>query len=402
MKTLTLAFLSASVCAASVFFHTPARAMQPGQDTAYVFETIIEIPVTPVKDQHRSGTCWAFAGISFIEAEILRITGRETDLSEMYIVRHAYEDKASRYVRLHGKSNFGPGGQAHDVTNVIKRAGIVPETTYPGLLYGEEKHDHGELDAVLKGFLDAVIRKRGSRLTPVWHEAFAAILDVYFGPAPEKFDWEGETVDPVSFAGSFSIDPDSYIELTSYNAYPYYEMVKLEIPDNWSNDLYFNIPLDDFMQVIDHALLNAYTICWDGDVSDRGFSHKHGLAILPEKNPEDLDGTERARWEKLSESEKAGELYTFDKPGHEKKVDEALRREHFDNYTATDDHLMHLSGMVRDQNGTRYYIIKNSWDDNSNDRGGYLYMSEAYLKLNTVAIMVHKSALPPDLAKRLP
>ena len=402
MKTSSFIFLLALTWVASVFFHAPARAVQPGQDTAYIFGKLIEIPVTTVKDQHRSGTCWAFAGISFIEAEILRITGRKTDLSEMYIVRHAYEDKASGYVRLHGKSNFGPGGQAHDVTNVIRKAGIVPETVYPGLSYGEEKHDHGELDAVLKGYLDAVVRKRGGRLTPVWHEAFAAILDVYLGKTPEKFDWEGKIYDPLSFAGNLSIDPDSYVELTSYNAYPYYEMVNLEIPDNWSNDLYFNVPLNDLMQVIDHALLNGYSICWDGDVSDRGFSHKHGLAILPEKNVEDLDGTERARWEKLSESEKAGELYTFDKPVNEKQVDEALRREHFDNYTATDDHLMHLTGMVSDQNGTRYYIIKNSWDDNSNDRGGYLFMSEAYLKLNTVAIMVHKSALPPGLPERLP
>jgi bleomycin hydrolase len=402
MKTTSFILLLALIWAASVFFQAPARAMQPGQDTAYVFETLIEIPVTTVKDQHRSGTCWAFAGISFIEAEILRITGRDTDLSEMYIVRHAYEDKASGYVRMHGKSNFGPGGQAHDVTNVIRKAGIVPEAVYPGLSYGEEKHDHGELDAVLKGYLDAVVRKRGGRLTPVWHEAFAAILDVYLGKTPEKFDWDGKTLDPLSFAADLSIDPDSYVELTSYNAYPYYEMVKLEIPDNWSNDYYFNIPLNEFLEVIDHALLNGFTICWDGDVSDRGFSHKHGLAILPEKKLEDLDGTERARWEKLSESEKAGELYTFDKPVNEKQVDEALRREHFDNYTATDDHLMHLTGMVSDQNGTRYYVIKNSWDDNSNERGGYLYMSEAYLKLNTVAIMVHKSALPPALRKRLP
>ena len=370
-------------------------------DTAYIFKTIAEVPVTSVKDQHRSGTCWAFGGISFLEAEVLRITGLERDLSEMFVVRYAYADKALKYVRLHGRSNFGGGGQAHDVTNVIREYGIVPEQVYPGLEIGEEKHNHGEMDGVLRGFLDAVVKKRGGKLTPKWFEAYSAILDVYLGSVPASFDVEGNDFDPPGYAEELEINPDDYVELTSYSIYPFYEQVNLEIPDNWSADLYYNVPLQDLMDVIDYALENGYSMCWDGDVSDKGFSHKNGIAILPEKDVESLDGTERERWEKLTAAEKAKELYDFEKPGDEKEISQQMRQEHFDNYSSTDDHLMHLSGIVKDQHGTKYYVTKNSWDDDSNDNGGYLNMSESYVKLNTIAIMVHKEALPKKLAKKL-
>jgi len=401
MKALTNLILIACISVFIIFSPAQLIAQDEPADTAYIFETLVEIPVTSVKDQHRSGTCWAFGAVSFLEAEVLRITGKETDLSEMFIVRNTYADKALKYVRLHGRSNFGAGGQAHDVTNVIAEYGIVPETVYAGLEIGEEKHNHGEMDAVLQAFLDAVIKKRGGKLSPKWFEAYNAILDVYLGHVPTSFVDEGVDVNPIGYASALEIDPENYIELTSYSIYPYNELVNLEIPDNWSDDLYYNLTVDELMEVVRNALENGYTVCWDGDVSDRGFSHRNGIAILPEKKVENLSGTERERWEKLTESEKGKELYVFEKPGDEKVIDQEIRQEHFDNYTSTDDHLMHLTGIVEDQNGTPYYITKNSWDDDSNDKGGYLYMSESYLRLNTVAIMIHKDALPKKFADKL-
>ena len=401
MKALPKLMSALAVVVIILLFHEKSIAQEETADTAYIFETIIEVPATNVKDQHRSGTCWAFSGVSFLEAEALRISGVEVDISEMFIVRYAYAQKGLKYVRLHGSSNFGPGGQAHDVTNVIREYGIVPEIDYPGLEIGEEKHNHGELDAVSQGFLDAVIKRRGGKLSPIWYEAYTAILDVYLGELPTGFEVEGESFDPESYASSLGIIPDDYVEFTSYSIYPYYENILLEIPDNWSDDLYYNVPIDELMDVIDQALENGYSISWDGDVSDRGFSHKNGVAIIPEKDIESLDGTEMERWEKLTDTEKSKELFSFDKPGHEKLIDQIMRQEHFDNYSSTDDHLMHLTGIVKDQNGTVYYTTKNSWDDDSNDKGGYLYMSESYVRLNTVAIMVHKDGVPGKLAKKL-
>lgn len=385
-----------------IFGQSPALlAQEKNADTAYVFETVAEIPVTSVKDQHRSGTCWAFGAISFLEAEALRITGTEADLSEMYIVRNAYAEKGLKYVRLHGSSNFGGGGQAHDVTNVVRTHGLLPETDYPGLEIGEEKHNHGEMDAVLKAFLDAVVKRRGGKLTPVWHDAYLAILDTYLGKVPESIEFNGTTSGPEEYASALGLDPENYVEFTSYSIYPMYEKVLLEIPDNWSDDLYYNIPVDEMVELMKHAMDKGYSVCWDGDVSDRGFSHKNGLAILPEKDVESLSGTERSRWENLSESERSRELYNFEKPGNEKKVDQAMRQEYFDNYTATDDHLMHMTGIMKDQHGTHYFVTKNSWDDDSNEKGGYLYISEPYFRLNTIAIMVHKDAVPAKLARKL-
>lgn len=394
MKALSRKISSVAMIAFVLLANQGLKAQEVEADTAYIFETMVDVPVTSVKDQHRSGTCWSFAGISFLEAEVLRISEVDADLSEMFIVRNAYSQKGLKYVRLHGSSNFGSGGQAHDVTNVIRENGIIPENEYQGLEIGEEKHNHGEMDAVLQGFLDAVVKRRGGKLSPIWFDAYNAILDVYLGKVPEAFDSK-------AYASELGINPEDYLEITSYSIYPYFEEVLLEVPDNWSDDLYYNLPIDEMMEIVDHALRNGYSVCWDGDVSDRGFSHKNGVAIIPEKDIESLDGTERERWEKLTDAEKSKELYSFKKPGTEKYVDQEMRQQHFDNYSSTDDHLMHLTGIVKDQHGTVYYVTKNSWDDDSNDQGGYLNMSESYVRLNTVAVMVHKDAVPKDLKKKL-
>lgn len=353
----------------------------------YIFDTIVIVDSSPVKDQHRSGTCWAFASVSFLESEIIRQKGDVYDLSEMYVVRNTYPEKAKRYVRLHGNSNIGSGGQAHDLINVIRNYGMVPESVYPGLTIGEEKHNHGEMDAVQRAMLKAVVSNRGGKVTPVWFDAYKATLDVYLGQVPEKFDYNGKTYTPHSFAQSLGINPDDYIEITSFSHHPFYEKFTLLIPDNWTYDDYYNVPVDDLITIMKHALNSGYTVCWDGDVSEKEFTFKKGVATIPLKNWDDKD-------------EKEKEL-TNKKPEPEVNVTQQMRQESYDNYTSTDDHLMHITGIVHDQNGTQYFITKNSWDDDSNDFGGFLEMSEQYVRLKTIAIMIHKDALPEEIKKKL-
>jgi bleomycin hydrolase len=283
--------------------------------------------------------------------------------------------------------------------NVVKEYGMMPDSLYNGLVTGETKHDHNELDAVLKGFIDAVIQ--GHKLTPVWRQAINSILDAYLGKVPDQFMTDKLQLTPKSYSEYCNIDPADYIELTSYTHHPFYQKCILEIPDNWSGDEYYNVPIDDFMTIIDNALGDGYSVCWDGDVSDKGFSHKNGVAIVPELRLNELSDPEKSRWEAMNEKEREEELYKFKKPGQEKNITQELRQMDFDNYSSTDDHLMHITGITKDQNGTKYYITKNSWSAESNKSGGYLNMSESYVRLNTIAIMVNKNALPARIAKRL-
>ncbi|GAB1403497.1 C1 family peptidase [Lentimicrobium sp.] len=386
-----------------LFLFLASTGMQ-AQDTlvapeGYIFTVKKELKTTPVKNQFRSGTCWSFATVSFIETELMRMGQPALDLSEMFFVRHVYQKKAERYARMHGSSNFGPGGQAHDVMNVIASHGMVGESDYPGLIKGENQHVHGELDAGLQGYLDAVVNPKSGKLSQVWPQAVSAILDTYLGQIPQTLSVNGKPT-PKEYAKNLGFNPADYVEITSYTHHPFYTAFALEIPDNWSNDTYYNVPLDELYRIMLHALDNGYSFCWDGDVSEKGFSHAKGLAIVPDKKVESLEGTERSRWEKLSEKDKQAELFSFDKPGYEKTITPELRQMAFDNHQATDDHLMHVTGLVTDQNGTHYFVTKNSWADNSNDKGGYLNMSESYVKLNTVAIMVHKNAVPSDIRKK--
>lgn len=366
------------------------------------FRDKVNIKTTPVKDQQRTGTCWSFAATSFIETELLRMGYGEVDLSEMYFVRHAYEHKGLRYFRFHGKVNYGEGGQAHDVINVIKEFGMVPEKTYMALNYGSENHIHAEMAASLKGILDAVIKNKNRKVTPVWFDSYKAMLDTYLGKEPVNFKAGGRNyLTAKEFSASTEFNPDDYIEITSYSHHPYYSKVVLEIPDNWSHDLYYNLPLDEMMEVMDYALSNGYSVCWDGDVSEKGFSHRNGLMINPETKIKDISGSERLKWEKMSAEERKKQMYNFSEPVPEVKVNQENRQAAYNNYKATDDHLMHAVGLAKDKNGTKYYLIKNSWNSDSNNMGGYLYMSESYARMNTVAFMIHKDALPKSIAKKL-
>ena len=364
-------------------------------ETGFQFDTISMVPTTPVKNQYKSGTCWSFATTSFVETEILRTTAKTYDLSEMYFVYYGYKAKAESFVRLHGKANFGPGGQAHDVMNVIREHGMALESDYQAYIAGFDNHVHGEMDNVLSGFVKDVVKNPSGHLSNAWRKAFASLLDSYLGK-PEAISDKA-----LSLKSTTKFNPDDYVEITSYMYKPYYQQIRLEVPDNWSFANYYNIPLDEMMKLIQSALKSGYSVCWDGDVSNHGFSYKNALAILPETKVKNMTGSEQSKWESMSKKELLKDMYSFKSPVPEKVVTETMRQEAFDNYSATDDHLMHLTGLLKDQNGTYYYVTKNSWADNSNSDGGYLNMSDAYLRMNTLAIMVHKDALPKELRKKL-
>lgn len=373
--------------------------LQAQQDTTtqenFQFDTLAMVPTTPVRNQYKSGTCWSFATTSFIETELIRMGQPEMDLAEMYFVYYAFKAKAEIYVRLHGKANFSAGGQAHDVMDVVREHGMLEEKDFPGHIAGFDNHVHGELDNVLKGFVENVVKNPSGKLSNAWQESFLAILDMYLGNPGDHSKDAKKIVEKTDF------NPDDYIELTSYQYKPYYQSIRLEVPDNWNFADYYNIPLDEMMEVITVALESGYSVCWDGDVSSAGFSYRNAIAILPETKVENMQGSEQSKWENLSEKELMKSMFSFESPVPEQEVSEEMRQQAFDNYEVTDDHLMHLTGLLRDQNGTLYYVTKNSWAKNSNKNGGYLNMSDAYMRMNTVAIMVHKDALPEKLKKQL-
>lgn len=352
----------------------------------YRFTKDLVIKTTPVKNQAKTGTCWCFATVSFLETELLRMGKGEYDLSEMYLVRNTYPLKARNFVFQMGDANFGQGGQAHDVLNGIRTIGLVPEEAYTGMNAGELKHNHGEMVSVLSGMLKGVTANKGGKISPRWMDAFQSVLDVYLGKNPESFNYNGKNYTPASFASELGINPDDYIELTSYTHHPFYEKFRLEIPDNWSGETYYNLPMDELMLVVNHALKSGYSVAWDGDVSEHDFSQKKGYAVVPETD-----------WDDKSNSEKDAEVK---QPEKEKVVTQEMRQSSFYDQTSTDDHLMHLVGLAHDQNNTPYYFTKNSWGTDHKN-GGYIYMSEQYVKLKTVAIMVHKNALPKDIADKL-
>lgn len=371
-------------------------------EPAYVFTDEITLPATPVKDQYRSGTCWSFSGLSFLESEMLRLGKPQVDLSEMFVVWHAYSDKAIKTVRVHGSLNFGPGGAFHDVTNVIKKYGIVPEAVYSGLNYGEEKHVHGELDRLLKEEVNAIVANPNRKLSTVWHDNINSTLENYLGKIPQKFFYEGMEYSPQSFALNYvGLNMDDYVEITSYTHHPFYSKFILEIPDNWSWDAVYNVPLNELEEIIDYALKNGFTVAWAADVSEKGFATSNkGVAVLPAAPSENMDDAEIARWEALPEKEKESELYKLESIVPEIEVTQELRQEAFDNYQTTDDHGMHIIGTAKNKDGKIFYKVKNSWGK-YNLYDGYFYASKPYVRYKTMSIMVHKDAIPQSIRKKL-
>ncbi len=393
----------ASLLAAALALPTAAQAPADtaATDTAFVFTDIITLPTTSVKDQNKSGTCWCFAGTSFFENEIRRLGGDSLDLSEMFTVRHCYADKADRFVRMYGQMNFAPGGSLLDVPYVWKHYGAVPEEVYRGLEYGEDKHVHGELDAVLDAYVKAVARKPTKKVSTAWKKGVDGVLDAYFGELPATFEYKGKTYTPQSYAASLPIKLDDYVALTSFTHHPFYEQFVFEVPDNWLWGQYWNLPLDEFKAVVDNALENGFSLVWAADVSEGGFKWTDGVALMPKgKSEGDMDGTELARWVKLSDKERANSRYDFKAPVEEIEVTQELRQQMFDNQETTDDQGMEIVGVAKDQKGNRYYKVKNSWDTNQ-VYDGFFYVSEPYFKAKTVNILVHRDAIPKAIAKKL-
>ncbi len=344
----------------------------------YEFTMVHDCNCTPVKSQGKTGTCWSFATSSFLESELMRIGKPEYDLSEMYFVRTIYQKKAMNYLMRQGKAQFSQGGLSHDVISAFREGGALPEEAFSGKGSEEEiSHDHSEMANVLKGMLDALIKQK--KISERWRTGFVAMMDAYLGTPPESFSYQGKSYTPKSFAASLGLNPDNYISFTSYTHHPFDEEIILEIPDNYANGTYFNVPIDDLIAITENAVKKGYSVAWDGDVSEKGFSSKNGIAVMPiTSNRDDL----------------------FEQPGEEIAVTQELRQKTFFEHSTTDDHLMHITGVAKDQKGVKYYYTKNSWGAISPYQG-YVYMSEPYFRLKTVGLMVNKEAVPDRIRKRL-
>lgn len=393
MKTRTILLTALLSCAASL----------PAQERGYQFTDVVSLKATPVKNQASTGTCWCFATTSFMESELLRMGKGEYDLSEMFIVRQKYMNQLDDNYFRRGNGNINQGSLAHTWKNAYLQVGIVPEEAYHGINYQSEKHNHYEMVNYIYALANAAVKMK--QRSPEYYKLMDNLFDTYLGKLPEKFTYQGKEYTATSFAESLGLNMDDYVELTSFTHKPYYSRFAPEVPDNWEHELMYNLPLDELMEVTDHALNHGYTVCWDGDVSEKGFSFKNGVAINPNvKKAEDLKGSDRERFEKLNAQEQREmleEAYKFEKPCPEVNVTPEVRQQGYEAFVTTDDHLMHITGITKDQNGTKYYITKNSWGTERNAFGGYLNMSESYVRAKTIFIMVHKDAIPTAIKKKL-
>ena len=401
MKKFTLSlFLFLSVSGINAQIHS-SETVTNASDSEYKFSKIAHLDATPVESQGQAGTCWSFSALSFFESELMRLGVKNPDLlSEMYVVRKAYESKAERYIRMDGKINFSQGGAFHDIPFVIRKYGIVPHEIYKGLNYGSETHNHNEFFSVLDGVVQGVLKSNNGKtpLSPAWKIAVNAILDAYLGPDIKDFEWKGKKYTPKSYASSIGLNVDDYISLTSFTNYELNKPCILEIQDNWAWGTSYNVTLDDLFNATEQALKNGYTIAWGADVSEKGFSFSNGLGIVPED-----PSTIQVKGKDNSNFSDGGAERTsnaFRTPVKELKITTELRQEGYDNKTTTDDHGMHIVGLYKDQNGTNYFLVKNSWGT-GNYPEGYLYVSENYFKYKTINIYLHKDGLSKELKKKL-
>lgn len=370
--------------------------------TGFTFTDVKINKTGSVKDQNKSGTCWAFSGVSTLEDNVLRKGGPELDISEMFIVRHAYIDKAKKFMRMNGNITFAQGGSWGDVLNMTMQYGAMPEEAYTGLNYGEAKHSHYELAEAMEAYLRAVLNRgqKNSKLTDAWLAGFIGILDAYLGPLPETFTYKGKTYTPQAWAKEMGLEPENFVNITSYTHHPFYEKFILEIPDNWAWTESMNVPMEEMQRIVDNALDKGWTVMWAADVSEGGFKWTQGYALLPDdKDTKDMTDTELSRWVKLSDKDRADAKFDIKGPIKEKAVSQESRQKTFDNFETTDDHGMVIVGTATDQEGNKYYKVKNSWDTNQ-IYDGYLYVSMPFFLEKTLGVGVHKDAIPADINKK--
>ena len=378
---------------AAIMLSLSAVAQEVKQDKPE-FTVVKQAPVTSVKNQYRSGTCWCYSALSFVESEIIRQKGIEVDLSEMFVVNHAYFDRAVKYIRLDGKLGFSAGSSFGDVFEVIKSYGIVPQNVYSGMNYGTELPVQGELDAVLEGFVKALVTNPNRKLTPAWKPAFQGILDAYLGEIPATFKAEEKAFNPLTYRDYLGFNTDDYINLTSFTHHPFYEPFIIEVCDNWRWGSAYNLPIEELMEVMYNAVENGYTIAWGADVSEKGFT-RSGIATVPDFENKVTAGSDQERWVGKSETGKEESA-----PAEEKVITQEMRQLAYDNKETTDDHGMHIYGLAKDQNGNPFFIVKNSWGK-AGDYEGIWYASDAYVRYKTLNIVVHKDALPKSIKKKL-
>ncbi len=397
MKKLML-ILSATLLTANLFSQE-SDSLQQHIDSGFVFTTVYENPITSVKNQFKSSTCWSFSSLALLESELLRMGKGEYDLSEMFVVHHTMQDRAKNYVRYHGDSSFSPGGSFADMLYCLKNYGIVPQEAMPGIMYGDTLPNHAELDAVAEAVVNTIAKGKWKKLSPVWQQAVEAIYNVYLGECPDTFTYNNKEYTPRSFTDMLGLNADDYISLTSYTHHPFYTAFAIEIPDNWRQAVSYNLPIDELMQVFDYAIQNGYTIAWAADVSEIGFNRK-GIGVLPDvEQGADLIGSDMAHWLGLSDADKRTEL--TQRPLPEMQVTQQMRQEAFDNWETTDDHGMLIFGIAKDQNGKPYYMVKNSWGTQKSDYKGIWYISKAFAQYKTMNIVLHKNAIPKDIRKKL-
>ncbi|MCQ2244156.1 MAG: C1 family peptidase [Bacteroidaceae bacterium] len=397
-KILTLALCAA--LSANAFAAKPKKAAKVNNDP--VFTTIKENPITSIKNQNRSGTCWNFSVLSFFESEILKATGKTYNLCEMFVCNKNYMDRAIVKVRMHGDAQFSQGGAAEDVLTTLKLYGICPEEAMPapGTLQGDSLANFNEFFNAMEPYVDAVAKSDAKKISNQWKVGLQGILDAYLGKCPEKFTYEGKEYTPKTFVASLGITLDDYVSITSYTHHPFYTAFPVEVQDNWRQGMSYNVPVDEMMAIIDNAVENGYTVAWGGDVSEEGFT-RDGLAIAYDDNGiRDLAGSDQARWLKLKASEKKNVIDSLGCKAPELVPTQEMRQERFDNWQLTDDHGMHLYGIAKDQNGREYYMVKNSWGETGKYKGIW-YMTKSFIKLNTMDFMVNKNAIPADIRKKL-
>jgi aminopeptidase C len=380
-----------SVLAAGVMY--PAAAQ-------FEFKTVKELPISSVKNQHRSSTCWCFSTLSYFESELMRLGKGEMDFSEAFVVNKTMMDRAEKAVRTHGDVSFSPGGFAYDVAYCWKHYGIIPQEAMPtmGTLYGDSLPNNNELDKITESYVTAIAKSDAKKLSPLWKQGLQSIYDTYLGKCPEKFTYKGKEYTPQSYAASLGLNMDDYVSITSFTHHPFYEKMVIEVQDNWRWDLAYNVPMDEMMKIIDNAVNKGYTLAWGADVSELGFS-RNGIGQLPDVKSAEFSGSDQARWTGLTSDWSKREFLTS-KPLPEIKATQALRQLGYDNWETTDDHGMLIYGIAKDQNGKEYYMAKNSWGTDNQYKGTW-YFTKTFVAMKTIDVMVHKDAIPADIAKKL-